>query len=121
MILKKCHLNIFINKKLFSQRSADRSIDARRFQEVKEKFEVNVSLIPEAYVLVNLDGVNFKKFCSLNSLLKPVDQRHVNLMNHCARNLMEHYQRDIVYAFGFSDEFNFILKTDSELYKRNSK
>ncbi len=95
--------------------------NARKFNLVKEKFEVFNKLLPETYIIVCLDGVNFKKFCTVNSFEKPVDLRNVNLMNSCALKLMKQYSNDIVCAYGFSDEFNFILKPNSEILRRNSK
>lgn len=92
----------------------------RRFNIIKDKFELNHRLLPDTFIVVCLDGVNFKQLCSANLFLKPVDQRHINLMNACAVSLMSKHSSDIVCAYGFSDEFSFVLKTDSELFKRNS-
>jgi tRNA(His) guanylyltransferase len=93
----------------------------RRFNVIKQKFELNHRLLPDTFIVICLDGVNFKNLCSVNSFLKPVDQRHINLMNICAQSLMNRHLNEIYFAYGFSDEFSFILKSSSELFQRNSR
>ncbi len=108
--------------RIFSRSKSSCNIEAaRKFNLIKEKFEVTNRLLPEAYIIVCLDGVNFKKFCTVNSFEKPVDIRNVKLMNSCAIRLMKRHCDDILCAYGFSDEFNFIIRPSSEILKRNSK
>ena len=105
----------------FIQNRAKSTVAPRKFGLFKEKYELDSKLLHGAYIAVCLDGVNFKKFCQINSFNKPVDQRNVNLMNSCALKLLKYYETDVLCAYGFSDEFNFILKPNSVLFKRNSK
>ena len=68
-----------------------------------------------------MDGANFKKFTELNSFLKPIDQRNMNLMNSCAKQMFNVHKNDILCAYGFSDEFNFAIKKSSSLYDRKHR
>ena len=70
---------------------------------------------------VQLDGVNFKKFSKSNSYLKPTDQQNINLMNFCAEKTFEHFKRDIICAYGFSDEFSFALCRKTTVFDRKFK
>ncbi len=91
---------------------------SRSFDKIKNDFETRDIFLPEAYSIISIDGVNFKKFT--NSFHKPIDQRNVNLMNECALDLFKFFKNDIACAYGFSDEFNFIINNTSQLFKRNS-
>jgi len=68
-----------------------------------------------------VDGVNFKKFTKLNSFHKPNDQRNINLMNACAKEIFTRHKHDILCAYGFSDEYNFAIKKSSLIYDRKHK
>ena len=39
-------------------------------------------------------------------------------MNACAKNVVLQYKNDIVLAFGESDEYSFVLKSDTTLFNR---
>ncbi|TFY65625.1 hypothetical protein EVG20_g5461 [Dentipellis fragilis] len=57
----------------------------------------------------------------VHEFVKPNDERALKLMDHAARELMNEYT-DITLAFGESDEFSFLLRKSTTLYKRrNSK
>lgn len=85
---------------------------------IKQNFEVTTTLLGETYTAFKLDGVSFSRLTSSHKLHKPNDQRHVNLMNKCASDLYKQHRGDLISAYGFSDEFSFILDKKSEFLKR---
>ena len=93
----------------------------RPFEKIKAHFELKYRLLEHTYVLVQLDGVRLKTFCERHAFHKPVDQRHLNLMNDCARQLFHTHMNDLLCAYGFSDEYNLVFKRDTQLYDRNYK
>lgn len=116
----KLSIRSFPSAHLILSRSKS-STAPRKFESFKEKYELNSKLLHGAFIVICLDGVNFKKLCQINSFNKPVDQRNVNLMNSTALKLFKNFESNILCAYGFSDEFSFVLKPDSDLFKRNSK
>ena len=93
---------------------------SRRFlKEIKSLYQVNKTLMPEAYIIVRVDGKNFKKICEYYKFLKPNDQCHVNLMNKCAIEIFKIYKNDIILSYGFSDEFSFAFCKQTILFNRN--
>jgi tRNA(His) guanylyltransferase len=87
----------------------------------KKAFEVNSSLLSDCYILIHLDGLNFRKFTDFNEFEKPIDKRNVNLMVECTRQLFNSYKHDIMCAYGFSDEFTFAIEKNSQLFLRKYK
>lgn len=87
-----------------------------RFEYVKS-FETEDNLLPNAWIVVRLDGKNFHKFSTKHNFGKPNDARALALMNHAAVGVMAEY-KDIVLAFGESDEYSFLFRKNTELYKR---
>ncbi|KAA1467148.1 tRNAHis guanylyltransferase [Dentipellis sp. KUC8613] len=91
-----------------------------RFEYVKG-FELPDPLLPNTYIVFRLDGHSFHRLSDVHEFVKPNDERALKLMDHAARELMEEYT-DITLAFGESDEFSFLLRRSTTLYKRrNSK
>ncbi|XP_043718563.1 tRNA(His) guanylyltransferase 1-like [Telopea speciosissima] len=95
-----------------------------KYKYVKEEFEkeiedVNGRLIPCTWIIVRIDGHDFRRFSQVHEFMKPNDEQALNLMNSCAMALLEEYP-DIVYAYGFSDEYSFILKKTSNFYQRRA-
>jgi tRNA(His) 5'-end guanylyltransferase len=91
----------------------------RAFVELKQKYELKHNLLNDCFILVQLDGVNFKKFTS--DFNKPVDQRLVNLMNQCTKEMFESLGCDLLCSYGFSDEVNFLIDKRSSLFERKFK
>lgn len=64
--------------------------------------------------------VSYRKWClptpiksSLSqehSFVKPNDERALSLMDHAARDVMDEF-KDIVLAFGESDEYRYVMRT----------
>ncbi|GAA0164376.1 hypothetical protein LIER_20029 [Lithospermum erythrorhizon] len=85
--------------------------------ELKRSFQFENKLLPSTWIVIRIDGCHFHKFSEVHNFVKPNDTRALNLMNSCAMAVVEAFN-DIVFAYGMSDEYSFILKKDSQLYGR---
>lgn len=92
----------------------------RMFQRhIKSLYEMSIKMLPQTYIVIRLDGKNFKNFTQKYKFNKPIDQSHVNLMNNCALKLFENYKNDLLLAYGYSDEFSFAFHKETNLYNRD--
>ena len=91
----------------------------RAFVELKHKYEVKSKMLDDCFILIQLDGVNFKKFTK--NLIKPVDQRLINLLNQCSKEMFDSFAGDLLCSYGFSDEVNFLIDKKSSLFERKFK
>ncbi|CAB0035693.1 unnamed protein product [Trichogramma brassicae] len=89
-----------------------------KFEYVRN-FEVEDRLLPNCWIVVRVDGKNFSKFSDLHEFTKPNDRRALHLMNHAAIIVMRNY-KDIVMAYGQSDEYSFVFRKSTELYNRRA-
>ncbi|WVQ70829.1 hypothetical protein IAR50_000351 [Cryptococcus sp. DSM 104548] len=87
-----------------------------RFEYVRN-YELPDSLIPNTFIVVRVDGKGFHKFSDEHSFTKPNDKRALDLMNAAAQAVLEEY-KDVVMAFGESDEYSFLLRRETKLYNR---
>ncbi|KZV74601.1 tRNAHis guanylyltransferase [Peniophora sp. CONT] len=87
-----------------------------RFAYVKS-FELPDPLLPGTFIVLRLDGHAFHRFSDVHQFVKPNDVRALELMDRAARAVMDEY-KDIVLAFGESDEFSFLLRRSAQLYNR---
>ncbi|XP_042043802.1 tRNA(His) guanylyltransferase 2-like [Salvia splendens] len=69
------------------------------------------------WIVVRIDGCHFHRFSEVHEFEKPNDAQALNLMNTCAVAVLEDF-RDIVFAYGVSDEYSFVLNKYSQLYQR---
>lgn len=88
------------------------------FEYVK-KFELDDTLLPNTWIIVRLDGKCFHKFSEIHKFSKPNDIRALKLMNYAAFTVLREFN-DILMAFGQSDEYSFIFKKQTTLYKRRA-
>ncbi|CCF58972.1 hypothetical protein KAFR_0F03760 [Kazachstania africana CBS 2517] len=88
-----------------------------RFEYVRE-FETHDVLLPQTYIVVRIDGKKFHEFSKHYNFDKPNDIRALKLMNACAKNIILKYRNDLILAYGESDEYSFILKSDTTLFNR---
>ncbi|XP_038210402.1 probable tRNA(His) guanylyltransferase [Zerene cesonia] len=88
------------------------------FEYVKN-FEQDDALLPNTWIVVRLDGKCFHKFSDDHNFEKPNDIRALRLMNYAAFSVLKDFN-EICIAFGQSDEYSFILKKNSTLYKRRA-
>lgn len=87
-----------------------------RFEYVKE-FEKENYLLRDCFIVIRIDGRGFHKFSEEYNFTKPNDIRALNLSNAAALNVKRAI-KDIILAFGESDEYSFVLKPDTNLFNR---
>lgn len=80
-------------------------------------FESEDYLIPNCWIVVRIDGKSFHKFSKKHDFAKPNDPRALGLMNKAASVVLEEY-KDVLIAYGQSDEYSFVLRKDTLLYNR---
>ena len=88
--------------------------------EYVRSFEFDSKLMPSTWIVVRIDGCHFHRFSEIHEFVKPNDDRALNLMNLCAVAVLEKFWEDIVFAYGVSDEYSFILKKATNLYQRRA-
>ncbi|XP_023945348.1 probable tRNA(His) guanylyltransferase [Bicyclus anynana] len=88
------------------------------FEYVKN-FEQDDTLLPNSWIVVRLDGKCFHKFSEDHNFEKPNDSRGLQLMNYSAYTVLSEFN-DLLMAYGQSDEYSFIFKKNSTLYKRRA-
>jgi len=87
-----------------------------RFEYVRN-FEAPDLLLPNTFIIVRVDGRAFHRFSDAHSFDRPNDVRALQLMNRAAEAVMEQI-KDVVLAFGESDEFSFLIRRSANLYNR---
>lgn len=88
--------------------------------EYVKKFEEHQTCLPDTYILIRLDGKGFSKFSTLHNFEKPNDLKALQIMNESAKSVCQNFN-DILLAYGQSDEYSFVLKKKSNLYKRRKE
>ncbi|KAL4712848.1 hypothetical protein ACJJTC_011918 [Scirpophaga incertulas] len=88
------------------------------FEYVKT-FEADDTLLPNTWIVIRLDGKCFHKFSEDHNFSKPNDLRALKLMNYSAFTVMREFN-DVTLSYGQSDEYSFVLKKQSSLYKRRA-
>ncbi|XP_028395601.1 probable tRNA(His) guanylyltransferase [Dendronephthya gigantea] len=92
---------------------------AKSKYEYTRKFETNDSCLLNCFIVVRLDGRNFHRFSDSHEFEKPNDANALNLMNRCALEVMKEFQ-DLILAYGQSDEYSFVFKRSTTLFKRRA-
>lgn len=87
--------------------------------EYVKSFEVEDEVMPPNLIVVRIDGRGFRRFSEVHEFEKPNDERALNLMNSCAAAMLEEYP-DIVFSYGFSDEYSFVFKKTTKFYQRRA-
>ncbi|RKP03755.1 hypothetical protein CXG81DRAFT_29176 [Caulochytrium protostelioides] len=82
-----------------------------------KSFERDDRLLPNTWLVVRLDGQAFHQFSKAHQFAKPNDAAALDLMNACARSILQSYQ-DIVLAYGESDEMSFLLPPHAQIFRR---
>ncbi|EXC28017.1 putative tRNA(His) guanylyltransferase [Morus notabilis] len=84
---------------------------------------LNSSIFHEITFKLGMEDIYFPAwggvFSEVHEFIKPNDERALNLMNSCAVAVLKEF-RDIVFAYGVSDEYSFIVKKDSQFYQRRA-
>ncbi|KAJ0181924.1 hypothetical protein K1T71_002646 [Dendrolimus kikuchii] len=110
-VLKKSALKPYLLLKIFNMAKSS-------FEYVKN-FELDDTLLPNSWIVIRLDGKCFHKFSEDHNFSKPNDLRALQLMNYAAFTVLKEFN-DILFAFGQSDEYSFIFKKHTTLYKRRA-
>jgi len=87
-----------------------------KFEYVRN-FETEDKLLPNSWIVVRIDGKGFHKFSDDHEFIKPNDLNALNLMNKCARAVLDDFN-EITIAYGQSDEYSFVFRKDSQIYSR---
>ncbi|KAI7736042.1 hypothetical protein M8C21_011077 [Ambrosia artemisiifolia] len=82
-------------------------------------FQSENKLLPFTWIVIRIDGSHFHRFSDVQGFEKPNDELALKLMNASAVAVLEEFN-DIVFAYGVSDEYSFILKKNTELYQRRA-
>ncbi|KAJ0885103.1 putative tRNA(His) guanylyltransferase [Helianthus annuus] len=82
-------------------------------------FQSENKLLPFTWIVIRIDGSHFHRFSEVQGFEKPNDEQALKLMNASAVAVLEEFN-DIVFAYGVSDEYSFVLKKNSQLYQRRA-
>ncbi|KAF8715692.1 hypothetical protein HU200_026634 [Digitaria exilis] len=85
--------------------------------EFVKKFGIGRMLPPGNCIVVRINACQFDQFSTIHSFDKPNDETALRLMNSTASLMMEQYP-DIVFGYGFSNEYSFVFHEKTELYQR---
>ncbi|KAH9945404.1 tRNAHis guanylyltransferase [Epithele typhae] len=80
-------------------------------------FELPDPLLPDTFIVLRIDGHAFHRLSEEHQFIKPNDERALQLMDHAARDIMDEF-KDIVLAFGESDEYSFLFRRSASVYNR---
>lgn len=80
-------------------------------------FDKKRRLLPQAWIVVRIDGKGFHKFSEKHNFAKPNDDRSIELMNKAALKVMQEFP-DIVLSYGQSDEYSFVIDRYSKIFDR---
>ena len=104
----------------FKNTSRTISISSKMAQskfEYTRKFEADDRLLPNAWIVVRIDGKGFHKFSDNHKFAKPNEKAALDLMNKCAVNVMTEFN-EILLSYGQSDEYSFVFRPDTGVYSR---
>nr|CAG4641087.1 EOG090X0AR4 [Eulimnadia texana] len=92
---------------------------AKSKYEYVKKFETDDRCLLNTWIVVRIDGKGFHKFSAEHEFVKPNDERALQLMVRAARTVVDDF-KEIVIAYGQSDEFSFVFRKDAEAYNRRA-
>ncbi|XP_063043842.1 probable tRNA(His) guanylyltransferase [Engraulis encrasicolus] len=87
--------------------------------EYTRNFETDDTCLKNCYIVVRLDGRNFHKFSEQHGFVKPNDERALGLMRRSAESVIDNME-DVCIAYGQSDEFSFVFKRSTNLFRRRA-
>ncbi|KQK05204.1 tRNA(His) guanylyltransferase 1 isoform X1 [Brachypodium distachyon] len=90
-----------------------------RYEYVK-KFD-NIHRLPRCnWAVVRISACQYDQFSLIHSFDKPNDETALRLMNASASLMMERFP-DIIFAYGFNNEYSFVFQENTELYQRHER
>ncbi|GMP25533.1 hypothetical protein CsSME_00002355 [Camellia sinensis var. sinensis] len=87
--------------------------------EYVKSFEIEDHVMLPNLILVLIDGRDFRRFSDIHDFEKPNDEKALNLMNSCAIAVLEEFP-DVVFSYGFNDEYSFVFKKETKFYQRRA-
>ncbi|CAK7348897.1 unnamed protein product [Dovyalis caffra] len=87
--------------------------------EYVKSFEVEDEIMLPNLIVVLIGGHDFRRFSEVHEFEKPNDEKALKLMNSCATLVLQEFP-DIVFSFGFSDEYSFVFKQTTKFYQRRA-
>ncbi|CAG7824417.1 unnamed protein product, partial [Allacma fusca] len=81
--------------------------------EYVKSFEAEEILLPNCWAVARIDGRGFHKLARLHEWKRPNDERGLKLMTRAAKSVMLEF-RDIIMAYGQSDEYSFVFRRETE-------
>ncbi|KAJ1728573.1 tRNA-histidine guanylyltransferase 1-like [Coemansia biformis] len=87
--------------------------------EYVRNFESDDRLLPSTWLVVRIDGQGFTQFTARHDFAKPNDVRALQLMNRAAVTVVDS-MRDLVIAYGQSDEYSFVFAKDTKAFERRA-
>lgn len=87
--------------------------------EYVRNFETDDKCLLNTWIVVRVDGKGFHKFSEKHNFAKPNDKRALDLMVKSAGRVMDEF-KDICVAYGQSDEFSFVFRKETDVYKRRA-
>ncbi|KAF7070629.1 hypothetical protein CFC21_076124 [Triticum aestivum] len=88
--------------------------------EYVKKFD-NIHRLPYSnWTIVRISACQFDQFSLIHSFDKPNDETALRLMNACASLMMEQFP-DIIFGYGFDNEYSFVFQEKTELYQRDER
>ncbi|XP_056850537.1 tRNA(His) guanylyltransferase 1-like isoform X2 [Raphanus sativus] len=88
--------------------------------EYVKSFELEDEVMFPNLIVVRINGRDFSRFSQVYEFEKPNDEAALNLMYSCSSAILEEYL-DIIFAYGSSDEYNFVFKKTSRFYQRRAR
>jgi tRNA(His) guanylyltransferase len=105
-------------KKEENFRETLRDMANSKYEYVKS-FELEDEVMLPNLMVVRIDGRDFSRFSQVHEFEKPNDETALNLMNSCSAAVLEEFP-DIIFAYGYSDEYSFVFKKTSRFYQRRA-
>ncbi|CAA7058592.1 unnamed protein product [Microthlaspi erraticum] len=87
--------------------------------EYVKSFELEDEVMLPNLMVVRIDGRDFSRFAQVHDFEKPNDEAALSLMNSCSAAVLEEFP-DIIFAYGYSDEYSFVFKKTSRFYQRRA-
>ncbi len=95
-----------------------RSMAKSRFEYVRQ-FEAQDACLPNCWIVVRIDGKAFHRFSDVHNYEKPNDPRGLGLMNCAAQTVLSEI-KDLILAYGQSDEYSFVFRKNTKTYNRRA-
>lgn len=87
--------------------------------EYVKSFEVEDEIMLPNIIIVRVDGCDFLRFSEVHEFEKPNDKKALDLMNECAKAVLEQFP-DVILSYGYSDEYSFIFRKETKFYQRRA-